>query len=377
MRVTFDAIRLQVLQMRLVSWVAALLVGARAELGSTVLWMGTLFVSTWLHELARRLASRSFRTLGDRATSVVSLAGPLTSVACGVALVCLRPFVDQREAHWLTFGLAFNFAWAAISLLPISGFDGGHLLEAWIGTRSSGHSLLASIFTTELAAALAVVLLRSPSLAALLVAQGAVATLGWIRRRRRLHDDQARDPLLRADQFLEAGRYADARESVRRVLSWECGSATRNAALHLQARIALRQREVDEAWEALQLVRPASGIDRYLLALVENARGRRAQAIAALARAPAASLGREAARLLVDLYALGGDMRGVAAAATDNREALGAHDLRRVADVLVEAGESELAVGLLRASMGLSRVGSGALEERFASVTALGRGGTR
>jgi tetratricopeptide (TPR) repeat protein len=371
---------LQVLQVRPVSWVAALLVSARVELGSAVLWAGTIIVSTLLHELTRRLAARSLRTLADRWIGVplLPLAGPLASVTCGVVLVCLRPFVAQPEAHWLTVGLAFNFAWASIRLLPISGFDGGHLVEAWIGTRSSAYALLASIFTTELAAALAVVLLRSPSLGALLVAQGTVAMLGWIQRRRRLHEDQAGEPILRADQLLDAGRYADARESLRRVLSWECGSAARNAALHLQARIALRQREFDEAWEALQRVRPESAIDRYILAIVESARGRRPEAIAALTRASAVALSQEAARLLVDLHALGGDLRGAAAAATDNRGVLGEHDLRRVADVLVEAGESELAVGLLRSSMGLSRLAPGRLEEpQLSSVTAFGGRGTR
>src|SRR5580700_8427898 len=210
-----------------------------------------------------------------------------------------------------------------------------------VGGRSLGsRGLLVSIFTTELTVVLAVVVLRCPTLGALLLTGGIVSMFGRMKRRRCLHEDQAAEQLQRADQLLDAGKYAAARGCVRQVLSWECGSATRNAAFHLRARTALQERKPNRAWEALQEVRPQRAIDRYILAIVENARGRRADAIAALAHRPNARLSREAARLLVDLHALRGDLNGVATAAMDNREALGAPDLRRVADVLIEAGES-------------------------------------
>jgi tetratricopeptide (TPR) repeat protein len=370
MRVTSSGIHL-----RLDFWVAALLVGACGGLRSAALWAGTIFLSILIHELARNLVGR---VLGYRGTMVRALTGPVASVACGLALVWLKRFVAHPEAHWLVVGAAFNLTWAAISLLPISGFDGGRLVEAWMGTRSSTPALLVSIFTTELTVVLAVVLLRCPPLGALLLTRGVVSTLGWIKRRRRLHEEEAAEQLLRADKLLDAGRYAEARDGVRHVLSWECGSATRNAAFHLQARTALRERTPDRAWEALQQVRPESAVDRYILAIVENALGRRAEAIAALTRLPAAALSQKAARMLVDLHALGGDLKSVAAAAMDNSEALGPPDLRRVADVLIEAGESELAVGLLRSSLGSSSLEPTRLAERsFPPIAALEKHGTR
>jgi hypothetical protein len=255
-----------------------------------------------------------------------------------------------RRRMTLDFWIAALLVGARVGL----GTAGGRLVEAWSARRSSTLALLVSIFTTELTVVFAIVLFRSPALGALFLAQGTVSMLGWIKRRRSLHEHQARERLRRAHQLLDAGRYADAGETVEHLLSWECGSATRNAAFHLQARIALRGRKPNLAWEALQEVRPASAIDPYTLAIVEHARGRRTNAISALTHVRATPLSREAARLLVDLHALGGDLRSVATAAVENREALGAPDLRRVADVLVEAGESELAVSLLRSSLDLS-----------------------
>jgi len=137
MRVTSSGI-----QLRLDFWVAALLVGACGGLGSAILWAGTIFVSILIHELARTLVGRS---LGYRGTTVLTalgahaqfepppargpsallaLTGPVASAACGLALVCLKHFVAHPEAHWLVVGVSFNFAWAAINLLPITGLGG-------------------------------------------------------------------------------------------------------------------------------------------------------------------------------------------------------------------------------------------------------------
>ena len=104
------------------------------------------------------------------------------------------------------------------------------------------------------------------------------------------------------------------------------------------------------AIKALAKVMPRQAVDPYTLAAVERASGEWDEAIRTLERARSgASLSREAARLLVDLYAERGDLERAFATTLDHLRVLGPDDARLVVRALEQAEDFPHAATLSQA----------------------------
>jgi Zn-dependent protease len=331
-----------------------------------VRWGTVIFASLLLHELWRALWGL---LRGRRATLILSvlgastrfhprlphfeaigasLVGPVISVAMGLGFsYAPRPIAC---AEWLAFASSFNLAWGVINLLPILPFDGGRVLEIVLGGRREWVTMVVTIMTAEVAAALAVVLLKSPELALLMLAAGVSSGWRFARSHERRLQARAEKRLSTADFLLVSRSYPEAWHAAKDAAMSACTTELRNAALTSLAWAALGEGETERAREVLRHVLPVDAVDPYTLAAVESASGNVDCAIEALDRArDTRRLGRNAVRLLVDLHASRGNYVQVAAIAYEFSGPLGRKDVRRVVRALEDAGRPELAASLAAA----------------------------
>src|SRR5580658_8146099 len=131
-------------------------------------------------------------------------------------------------------------------------------------------SLLLSMIVAEMTATLAVVLFRSPELGVLLLSAGIVSALQWLKRQRRLLEDEALAELREARVHLQARRHSAARDGARTVVASACSTPTRNEALHVIAWAALGDGDPVAARRVLEALRP-DVVDAYTLAAMESA----------------------------------------------------------------------------------------------------------
>lgn len=359
------------LRVRVDFCIAVLLAGVRDGLEGMLLWAGIIFGSLLIHEMARCLigyaggwrGSIAFTALGPNTRfepepalgpfALLRLMGPITGLVLACALAYAGHFLSHAAPIWMTMGMSFNFVWAAVNLLPIGQFDVGRVVHRWLGQSRSATALLISTMTAEMTATVTFVFFKRPELGGLILAAGIVSAVQWLKLRRRLLEDEVLASLYEAQTCLHDRRHAAAREAAAKVATSAHSSALRNEAIRVIGWAALGDGDFSCAQELLQRVGRSHVLDAYTLAAVESASGRPRGAIEALHDGRRTSgLSRDAARLLVDLYAQAGDLRGAAAAATDLSPVLGPVDVRQVAGALVDAGEFDLASVLIRTVFG-------------------------
>lgn len=178
-----------------------------------------------------------------------------------------------------------------------------------------------------------------------------IVTIFELRFQTRLRAREVELQLRTATLLLEKGRCKEAGHIAEDVLarpSLEFSARTR--ALTTLAWALLGQDRPRAALRALDQILPAQAVDPYALASAESALGQVQTAIATLNRAcRRGRLSREAARLLIDLYAQSGEFDLAFAATMEHLAVLGASDARLVVHALERAEDPRHAAMLAHA----------------------------
>jgi hypothetical protein len=348
-------------------WIMALLPGTSGGLPAMVTWAAIIFGSVLLPELGHALAgllqgrralivlhSLGGRTeleppLPARRRVVSTMTGPLVSLLAGVALFIVRRAMPSPPP-WLTIAMWVNVGWGVLNILPIIPFDCGGLLMERLGKRRPTAALLISVMTSSVASTVGVVTIRNIGFTVLFVSV-AIRSLFELGK---VHDQirtQLTDAQLGAARLaVLQHRYPDAIRLSEVVLGEARDLDTRNAALTILAWACLGEGRPRAAMAALEKVLPRDAADPYTLAAIQRASGLRDQAIETLQGARRIGpLSREAARLLVDLYAERGDLERAFVITLEHLRVLGSEDARLVVRALEQAEDFRHAARLSEA----------------------------
>ncbi len=147
------------------------------EFLALLLWVAAAFVSVLIHELGHAFLQRSFGAraqillyafgglaIPDRAFPrgqdiLVSLAGPVVQILCGLAVKQLLNYSTGDAWQVTTFLLSFyqvSVFWGIFNLVPIFPLDGGHVLRSLLGP---GREKIAYLVGVACAAALGIYML--------------------------------------------------------------------------------------------------------------------------------------------------------------------------------------------------------------------------
>jgi len=349
-------------------WIMALLPGITGGLRGMALWGAIVFGSIVLHELGHALSGISGRRhavivlhqlggstefeprlLSARQATWSALAGPLVSVLAGGALFVARRALISAPS-WLSVAMWVNLGWGALNLLPIVPFDGGRLLMDRLGKKRPLAALLVSSATTAAVTTIGVVTIRHLGFAILFAGVSILSLFELAKLHEQLRTQHIDAQLGRAQWLVVDQRYDEAILVAKGVLVQARDFDTRNAALTMLAWACLGQGRPREASDALGKVLPAEAVDPYTLAAVQRACGERDRAIQTLERArDRIAIGRQAARLLIDLYAERGDLQRAFATTLDHLRVLGPEDARLVVDALEQADDFRNAAALREA----------------------------
>ncbi|MBL8606258.1 MAG: hypothetical protein JNL38_03015 [Myxococcales bacterium] len=144
----------------------ALLLGGLGSRGvrEAAIWVVVVFLSVLLHELGHAIAGRIFglapqidlhgmggttswslegRKLAPWQSIVVSLAGPLTGIAVGVAAFALAALRTNEHTHPLLQRAMLdviwvNAGWGALNLVPMLPLDGGNVMATILNVVTKG-----------------------------------------------------------------------------------------------------------------------------------------------------------------------------------------------------------------------------------------------
>ena len=217
-----------------------------------------------------------------------------------------------------------------------------------------------STATAAVASTLGVVTIRHTGFAVLFVSVSILSLFELAKVHEQIRAQHIDAQLVAARSFLEEHRYADAIAGSEEILTRARDFETRNAALTTLAWAWLGQGRPRDAMSALNKVHPVQSVDAYVLAAVQRALGLPDHASQTLERAHGnAPLHREAARLLVDLYAERGDLERAFITTLDLLAVLGPDDARLVLHALEQSGDLRNAARLseaIAASAGPSSV---------------------
>jgi Zn-dependent protease len=281
---------------------------------------------------------------------VACLAGPLVSLALGLAAAWLRAKFGHPQ--WLTVAMWVNLGWAALNLLPVPPFDGGQVLLKAMGSERATTALAIAASVAAGVAMTGFVVVRSAALAAVFGGVAAYSMMEWARRKR--EDEEARlglpVRLRNAEALLAQGRPVQAQGLATGVLKAARSKKTRRKASELLAWCQLGQDRPERARQALIAAGPLPALDAHCRAAVEEACGHEEVAIEILERArQREGLGPDAVKRLVDLYARRGRFDLVCRVTRDEVRGLDPDDTRRVIDAAVAAGALEGAAELAAA----------------------------
>jgi thioredoxin-like negative regulator of GroEL len=173
-----------------------------------------------------------------------------------------------------------------------------------------------------------------PSIALLVVGMATIALWEWGRASSAAQDRDTRT-LRTAEAFLRRGEIEPAARIAADLALSAKTARVRNCALTVMAWSEVAHGRPTQAMEALDRIQPPHHLDLYCLAVVEDAVGKPKVALQALELE--GSLSCEAAKFLVELHARRGRYDEAARAALQHRNALGASNLRRVAQASIEA----------------------------------------
>jgi hypothetical protein len=226
-----------------------------------------------------------------------------------------------------------NIGWSPINLLPVLPFDGGQMLSAFLGPRRELWTAIISGIMGTSVAILGYVLLDNLWVA-FLFGSAAVTAI----RQVRFHwsskvdrDAGLEEELARARAAIVHAEVDEVMKRATRIVQEARTSTLKNGGLLAQAwahASAGRRVEARETIERLERDAPA---DPYLVAAVEDALGSPERARAWLEAERRQGIQRpESIKLLIDLYARGGELDRAVELAADSVDVLSEEDARAV-----------------------------------------------
>ncbi|HMI88432.1 MAG TPA: site-2 protease family protein [Polyangiaceae bacterium] len=363
-------------------WIIAILfgtqgVGRSASSERAILealtWTAVVFVSILLHEFGHATAARAFgaepsitlhalggltqfepRGMSRPQRWLVSFAGPAAGLLFGIAVyVGARwlPAGAQTESTVDTI-LRVNIGWSLINLLPVLPFDGGQMLSAFLGPRRELWTAIISGIVGTSVAILGYIWLNSLWVAFLFgsAAVTAIRQVRFLWSSKADRDAGLDEELASARAAIAHGEVVEVLKRATRIVDEARTSALKNGGLLAQAwahASAGRRAEARETIERLERDAPA---DPYLVAAVEDALGAPDRARAWLEAERRQGVKRiESIKLLIDLYARGGELERAAQVATESVDVLSEQDARAVLAAAVAGGASAEAAGLAAA----------------------------
>jgi Zn-dependent protease len=352
-------------------WIIAILFGTQGvgrqvssekAIFEALTWTAVVFVSILLHELGHATAARAFgaepsitlhalggltqfepRGMSRPQRWIVSFAGPAAGLTFGTAVyLATRWFpVDARAASVVDTILFVNIGWSVINLLPVLPFDGGQMLSAFLGPRRELWTAIISGVVGTAVAILGYVLLNNLWIAFLFgsAAVTAIRQIRFLWRSRADRDAGLEEELARVRVAIVHAQVEDVMKRATRIVAEARTSSLKNAGLLAQAWVHAfggRRAEARETIERLERDAPA---DPYLIAAVEDALGAPDRARAWLEAERRQGVKRaESIKLLIDLYARGGELERAVELAAESIEVLSEQDVRAVLAAAVQGG---------------------------------------
>ena len=279
---------------------------------SLALWVGIVFVSVLVHELAHALTARRYGatveielfamggvTRWTRSEPVapgrrvlIAAAGSAVGISIGLATLALFREAARTASPWLGQAILdviwVNLGWGVLNWMPIRILDGGQILEGlfeiWFPKR---HERIADVFFLASAAVLvaAAVWINEPFLAVLIALFG-FAGLGRSRRSRAAARDQQLLPSLEgAGVLLEAGEHEAAAKQARALLPRLATAANRVLASRIIVRALVAGGRADEALTLIEDPPAGFTLGRSDVGMVYLAAGRLKSAVEELSSA--------------------------------------------------------------------------------------------
>ena len=362
-------------------WFIAILFGTQGVGRSTsseravieaLIWTVVVFVSILIHEFGHATAARAFgaepsitlhalggltqfepRGMSRPQRWLVSFAGPAAGLLFGAAV--------YKGAQWFPPGpsanaivdtiLFVNIGWSLMNLLPVLPFDGGQMVSAFLGPR---RELWTAVISGVVGTAMAILgIVRSNLWVAFLFGSAAVAAIRQVRHLWNTKADRdagLEEELARARVGIIRGEVDEVTKSAQRIVEQARTSSLKNAGLLAQAwALASKGRRV-EAREMVERLARDAPADPYLVAALEDALGSPDRARAWLEAERRQGVKRtESAKLLIDLYAKGGELERAVEVATESLDVLSEQDARAVLAAAVRGGASVEAARLTSA----------------------------
>jgi Zn-dependent protease len=363
-------------------WFIAILFGTQGvgrsassekALVEALIWTAIVFVSILLHELGHATAARVFgaepsitlhalggltffepRGMSRPQRWLVSFAGPAAGLLFGAAVYFGARWLPANTSADAVIDtiLQVNIGWSLINLLPVLPFDGGQMLSAFLGPRRELWTAVISGLVGTTVAILGYVVLHSLWVA-FLFGSAAVAAIRQVRHLWNTKADRdagLEEELARVRAAIVHGQVDEVMKSAERIADQARTASLKNAGLLAQAwALASRGMRVEgrEIIERLERDTPA---DPYLVAAVQDALGSPDHARALLeAERRQGVKRRESIKLLIDLYARGGELERAVELAADSIELLSEQDARAVLAAAVEGGAAAEAARLASA----------------------------
>ena len=354
-------------------WIIAILFGTQdaGRSGSTeqaileaMTWTVIVFVSILLHELGHAAAARAFgadpsitlhalggltqfepRGMSRPQRWLVSFAGPAAGLLFGSAVYALARWlpVSPGASSIVKSLLHVNIGWSLINLLPVLPFDGGQMLSAFLGPRRELWTAIISGTVGTAVAILGYSLLNNLWIAFLFgsAAVAAIRQVRWLWLAKADRDAGLEEELAQARAAIAGGEVERVTAHAARIVDQARTSALKNAGLLAQAWAHATNGRRVEARETIERLAQDAPADPYLVAAVEDALGSPERARAWLEAERRQGVKRvESIKLLIDLYARGGELERAVDIAADSVDVLSETDARAVLAAAVAAGAS-------------------------------------
>jgi Zn-dependent protease len=365
-------------------WIIAILFGmqdvGQSSSGKAILdamtWTAIVFVSILLHEFGHATAARAFgaqpsitlhglggltqfepRGMSRPQRWLVSFAGPAAGLAFGFAVYMGARWVPPGTplgaiVRWV---LWINIGWSLINLLPVLPFDGGQMLSAFLGPRRELWTAIISSAVGTVVAVLGYFRLNNIWIAFLFgsAAVGALRQVRWLWLYKVDRDAGLEDELARARAAIARG---DANQVLRYgadIVGRARTNTFKNAGLWVQAWAQATLGRKVEARETIERREGDTLTDPYLIAAVQDALGSPEVARAWLESEHQRGIRRtESVKLLIDLYARGGELARAVDLATESLDVLSEEDARAVLAAGIKGGASSESARLTAAIEG-------------------------
>jgi Zn-dependent protease len=363
-------------------WIIAVLFGTQGvgrsassekAIMEALIWTAIVFVSILLHEFGHAMAARVFgaepsitlhalggltqfepRGMSRPQRWLVSFAGPAAGLLFGTAVYVGARWVpaDVETTHIIDTLLTVNIGWSLINLLPVLPFDGGQMLHAFLGPR---RELWTAIISGVVGASVAILgyVVRNNLWLAFLFGSAAITAIRQVRfhwRSKADRDAGLEEELVRTRAAIAHGRVEDVKKSAARIVEEARTSAVKNGGLLARAWAEATLGRRADARETIEQLERDAPADPYLVAAVEDALGSPERARAWLEAERRQGIKRvESVKLLIDLYARGGELERAVDLATDSVDVLSEPDARAVLAAALQGGAATQAARLAAA----------------------------